>query len=137
MAVPPRRAAATTAGGDVIDALAFSTALAGVGVAGLTAVRLATRRYRWRGIAPALLAIEVMLVVLAILDVAGLAGGHRPAEPATHLAYLGASLVVLPAAASQAAGDDGFWAGLLVAVAAVALAVVIVRLQTTWRPARG
>ncbi|HEY3632561.1 MAG TPA: hypothetical protein VGL21_16775 [Jatrophihabitantaceae bacterium] len=121
----------------MIDAVAFSVALASVAVAGLVAVRLATRRYRWRAVVPALLAIEAMLIVLAVLDIAGLIGGHRPAEPATHLAYLGTALIVLPVAGSQAAGDDGLWAGLLVAGAAVVLAVLIVRLQTTWRPARG
>lgn len=121
----------------MIDAVAFSVALACVVVAGFVGIRLATRRYRWRAIVPALLAIEAMLIVLAVLDIAGLAGGHHPAEPATHLAYLGTAPVVLPVAASQAAGDDGLWAGLLVGAAAVVLAVLIVRLQTTWRPARG
>jgi hypothetical protein len=121
----------------VIDPLAFSTTLICIGIAAVVAVRLARRRYRWRAIVPALLLVQAMLVVLAILDVVGLAGGHRPAEPATHLAYLGASLTVLPAVGSQAARDDGVWAGVLVVAATVALAVIIVRLQTTWRPARG
>jgi peptidoglycan/LPS O-acetylase OafA/YrhL len=121
----------------MIDAVAFSVAVASVAVALVVGVRLATRRYRWRAVVPGFVAIEAMLLVLAALDIAGLIGGHHPAEPATHLAYLGAALVVLPVAASQAAGDDGVWAGLLVVGAAVVLAVLIVRLQTTWRPARG
>lgn len=121
----------------MIDAIAFSVALASVVAAGLVTIRLATKRYRWRTIVPVLLAVEAMLVALVVLQLAGLAGGHRPAEPATHLAYLGTSPLVLPVAAGQAGGDDGVWAGLLVAAAAFVLAVLVVRLQTTWRPAGG
>ena len=39
---------------------------------------------------------EVLLIVQAALDVVGIARGHRPPEPATHLGYLAVSVLLLP-----------------------------------------
>lgn len=118
----------------MIDALAFAITVGCAGGALGVVVLLAGRRYRWRRIVPTLVALQVSLLVQAVLDVIGLLTGHRPAEPVTHIAYLLASLVVLPAAAAQANRDDGGWAAVLLAVALVALAVIVVRMTSTWRP---
>jgi hypothetical protein len=121
----------------VIEVLAFATtvvcAIGGVAVLG-TAL---ARRYRWRRVLPLLVTIEVVLVVQALADVLGQVNGHRLAETTTHAAYLAASLVVLPAVGTQTARDDGRWSAVLVAAALLALAVIVVRMQTTWRVTDG
>lgn len=121
----------------MIEVLAFATTvvcvLGGVVVLGAAAFG----RYRWRSVLPTFVVLELVLVVQAIADVAGQAGGHRLAETGTHVAYLATSLIVLPATSTQTARDDGRWSGLLVAVALLALAVIVVRMQTTWRVTDG
>ncbi|GAA1659881.1 hypothetical protein GCM10009765_06570 [Fodinicola feengrottensis] len=112
-------------------ALTVTCALAGIIILGAALLK----RYRWRAVLPTVIIVEAALLIQAILDLAGLLGGHHPAEPATHLAYLVTSLAVLPVAGSQVARDNGRWAATLLAVALLALAVIVVRLQTTWRPA--
>jgi hypothetical protein len=100
-------------------------------------VSAASGRYRWSAAAPTLVLLQVVLVLQAALDLIGFLRGHRPAESATHLAYLIASLLVLPAAATQVARDDGPWAAVLLVVALLVVAVVVVRMQTTWRVTSG
>ncbi|TDP94003.1 hypothetical protein [Labedaea rhizosphaerae] len=121
----------------MIEVLAFATtvvcAIGGLVVLGAGILR----RYRWRAVLPLLVTIEIALVAQAIFDVVGQVRGHELAETATHAAYLGASLVVLPAVGTQSARDDGRWSAVLVAVALVALAVIVVRMQTTWRVTGG
>lgn len=120
----------------MIEVLAFATtvvcAIGGLVVLGTGVLG----RYRRSAVLPLLVMVEVVLLVQAVADVLGQAGGHRPAETATHAAYLGASLVVLPAAGPQAR-DDGRWSAVLIAAALLALAVIVVRMQTTWRVTDG
>lgn len=119
----------------MIETLAFATtvvcvagglAVLGTGLAG---------RYRRAKALPALAVVELALIVQAIADVTGLLTGDRPAELGTHLAYLATSLVLLPAATVWSADEQGRWAAVVIAVALLALAVVVIRAQTTWRPA--
>lgn len=117
----------------MIDALAFTITVGCVGGGVAVLVLALAGRYRWRRIAPTLLAVQVLLVVQAVLDAVGLVGGHRPGEPATHLAYVVTSLVVLPAAVGWAGRGDDRWTAAVVGMALVVLAVVVVRMMTTWR----
>lgn len=96
------------------------------------AALLGRPRGRTHGVA--LVALELAAVVQVTLDVAGLLAGHRPPQPATHLGYLVASLVVLPIALSSAgpAEDDGPWGSAIAAVGCCAMAVVALRLRVTW-----
>ncbi|MEW2505597.1 MULTISPECIES: hypothetical protein [unclassified Amycolatopsis] len=119
----------------MIETLAFATtvvcvagglAVLGTGLAG---------RYRRGRTLPALAVVELALIVQAVADVIGLLTGDRPAELGTHLAYLTTSLVLLPVAAAWSANEQGRWAAVVIAVALLALAVVVIRAQTTWRPA--
>ncbi|WIX79441.1 hypothetical protein QRX50_01075 [Amycolatopsis carbonis] len=119
----------------MIETLAFATtvvcvagglAVLGTGLAG---------RYRRGKTLRALAVVELALIVQAVADVTGLLTGDRPAELGTHLAYLATSLVLLPAATAWSANEDGRWAAVVIAVALLALAVVVIRAQTTWRPA--
>ncbi|MGW4486772.1 hypothetical protein ACWEOE_23360 [Amycolatopsis sp. NPDC004368] len=119
----------------MIETLAFATtvvcvagglAVLGTGLAG---------RYRRRRTLPALAVVQLALIVQVVADVAGLLGGDRPAEPGTHLAYVATSLLLLPAATAWSAPENGRWGAMVLAVALLAVAVVVVRAQTTWRPA--
>lgn len=118
----------------MIDALAIATVLTCAGSAVWTLVAVTLGRYRWRAAVPALVVIQAALLLQATLDVAGVVGGRHLAEPATHLAYVGASLVVLPVAATQVSREkETRWGGILLAVALLVLAVIVVRMQATWR----
>ncbi|WP_163509449.1 hypothetical protein [Fodinicola acaciae] len=116
----------------MIDGLALAITLtcAAAGIAVLAAAAL--DRYRWRAAWPTVAILEAALLLQALLDLVGQLGGHRPAEPVTHLAYLVVSLAALPVTATQVAKNDR-WSGVLLAVALIVLAVIVVRLQTTWR----
>ncbi|WP_326946490.1 hypothetical protein OG439_45325 [Amycolatopsis sp. NBC_01307] len=114
----------------MIEPLAFATTALCL-LAGLTALVVsAAGRYRWPPWRPLAVLIELALLAQAI---AGLASPHHPAEPGTHVAYLLTSLAVLPAALAWGARDDTRSAGVLLAVALLTLAVLVIRLQTTWR----
>ncbi|WP_328646208.1 hypothetical protein OHS58_44070 [Amycolatopsis sp. NBC_00348] len=114
----------------MIEPLAFATTALCL-LSGLTALVVsATGRYRWPPWRPLAVLIELALLAQAI---AGLASPHHPAEPGTHVAYLVTSLAILPAALAWGARDDTRSAGVLLAVALLTLAVLVIRLQTTWR----
>jgi hypothetical protein len=119
----------------VIESLAAASALAGVGLAAWAAVAAIKGQFDWRRGLILLGMLQIALLVDAVADVTGLVRGHHPNELATHLAYLIVSLVIGPIVASQIFDDGGRWAAALTAVAGLAVAVVVVRAQTTWRSA--
>jgi hypothetical protein len=81
--------------------------------------------------------LELLLVVQAVVAGAGLAGGHRPAELATFVAYLG-SVVLLPVAGYLwARTEPTRWAGTVLAVAAAAVGVMLWRLLQLWEVTGG
>ncbi len=92
---------------------------------------------------PALLASLVLLeagaLVQAGLDLAGLAGGHHPAERATHLGYVAASVLLLPIVLSSASPERVFgrWDAAIACVGCLGMAVVALRLRATWAAAGG
>jgi hypothetical protein len=107
------------------------------GYALLLAAWSAARAARGRGLqAPQLVAAGLLqgaLVVGGILEVARLlGGGHRAAEPTTHVGYLVASVLVLPLAVSNTSPARATrWDAAIVAVGALATAVVVLRLRVT------
>jgi hypothetical protein len=121
----------------MIEPLALATTVSCLVLGLVILIRAAVGRYRWRTIMPSLVVVQSAVVIQAVAVAVALVTGHRPGEPATHVAYLAASVLVLPVAAAQTARDDGGWAGVLVAVAVLVLAVVVVRMQATWRPSGG
>ena len=81
--------------------------------------------------------LELLLLVQATVAVVGLAGGDRPAELPTFLAYL-ATVVLLPiAAVLWARAEPTRWAGTVLAVAAVTATVMTWRLLQLWQVTRG
>ncbi len=119
----------------MIDQLAIGITGACLVTGGLVLIRLVRRRFRRRDVTPTLVPLELGLLVQAGLDVAGLAHGHRPAEPPTHIAYLVSSVLVVPSAAGQTREDDGRWSGALLVLVLLITAVLVVSMQTTWRAA--
>jgi hypothetical protein len=76
--------------------------------------------------------LEVLLLVQAVLAVVAMAGGNTPPETATFAGYL-AGVVLVPVAGSLwARNEQTRWAGTVIAVAAVVVAVMIWRLLQLW-----
>jgi hypothetical protein len=81
--------------------------------------------------------LELLLVGQAVLAAVGIAGGHRPVELTTFLAYL-VSVVLLPVAGLLwARTEPTRWAGTVLGVAALAVAVMVWRLLDLWEVTRG
>ena len=122
----------------MIDALSFAIALACVGCAVASAVPgRAGRSETGPSVAvrllPAVWVIEAALVLQAVLDVAALLGGHRPRNTPEHLCYVALSLATLPIVLTQAR-RYGRAAAIVLGVGLLFVAVIVVRMQTTWRP---
>ena len=73
----------------------------------------------------------------AVLAVVAVAGGHHPAELVTFLAYL-STVVLLPVAGLLwARTEPTRWAGTVLGVAGLAVAVMLWRLLDLWEVTRG
>lgn len=75
--------------------------------------------------------LELLLVLRAVAGLGTMLSGQRPAEFSAHVGYLVASVCVLPIAMQSVAEDRGPWSSGVVAVAALAVTVVAVRLEMT------
>ena len=75
--------------------------------------------------------LEALAVVMALMALASLSQGDRPASLATYLGYVGAAVVLVPVALSTVRDDRGPWSSGVVAVAALAVGVVAVRTMMT------
>ncbi len=81
--------------------------------------------------------LELLLVVQAVLAAVAVGGGHRPAEFATFVAYL-VSVVLLPVAGLLwARTEPTRWAGTVLGVAGLAVAVMVWRLVDLWEVTGG
>jgi hypothetical protein len=75
--------------------------------------------------------LEVLMLLRAGLGAAALAGGDRPESMTTHVGYLITSVCVLPLAMQAVRDDDTAWAAGVIAIAAIAVTVVGVRILAT------
>lgn len=75
--------------------------------------------------------LQCALVLLAVMDALAIVGGDRPRELAVHLAYLGASVGVLPVVVTIAHAGRKEPASIVAAVGSAAVAVIVIRLQMT------
>jgi len=75
--------------------------------------------------------LELLLVVRALAGLGPLLGDDHPDSTSTYVGYLLASVCVLPIAMRSVEGDRAGWSSVVVAVAALAIAVVAVRLEMT------
>ena len=106
-----------------------------VGYAGLVAaaaglgVVLRVPRPRWLDQLAWML--ELCCVVLGLGALGSLLQGHRPPSMSTHLGYLAALVCIMPVAVLSVREERESWSSGVVAVAAIATAVVAVRLMVT------
>jgi hypothetical protein len=114
----------------VIEPLAFATTV----VCALMALAclVFAARYDFARALPFLAGIEVAMVVQTIAVVIARLGGHQPRESGENWAYVVTSLAVLPLVAPLARRSR-WWAAVILAAALAVEAIVVIRLQTTWR----
>ena len=74
--------------------------------------------------------LEALLVVRALAGLSAFSG-DGPDSTSTYVGYLLAAVCVLPIAMKSVEGDRGVWSSGVVAVAAVAVGVIAVRLEMT------
>jgi hypothetical protein len=106
-----------------------------VGYAVLVALVSGFAAYRWRERPPWLDSMAWMLeFLLALRTVAGLGwvlAGNRPDSFSTHVGYLLASVCIVPLALRSVQDDHAVWSLAVVGVAAVAVAVISLRILVT------
>ena len=76
--------------------------------------------------------LELLMALRVVAGIGSMLDGQRPDEMSAHVGYLVAAVAVLPIAMQSVADDRGPWSSGVIAVAALAVAVVAVRLQMTW-----
>jgi hypothetical protein len=76
--------------------------------------------------------LELLLLVQTALAVAALAGGDRPADTPTFVSYLVGVLLVPVAGVLWARAEPSRWAGSVIAVAGLVVAVMTWRLLQLW-----
>lgn len=99
-------------------------------VAGLALVTAVRKHERPGWLDQLVWMLEVLLVVRALAGLSAF-GGERPDSTSTYLGYLIAAVCVLPIAMKSIEGDRAVWSSAVVAVAAVAIGVIAVRLEMT------
>ena len=110
--------------------------LVAVGYAGLVTVAALAltllRRLRPAWLDQAVWILELLMAVRVVAGLGSMLNGQRPEAMSSHVGYLAAAVAVLPIAMQSVADDRGPWSNGVIAVAALAVAVVGVRLQLTW-----
>ena len=79
--------------------------------------------------------LEVVVLVQSVVALVRLVGGFRPAETATTIGYLIGILVLVPVAFLWANTERTRFSGVVLAVAAAAVAAMTFRLVVLWVPA--
>jgi len=76
--------------------------------------------------------LEGLLVLRALAGAGTLIHGQRAAEQAPYIGYLLASVCLMPIAMNAVSEDRGPWSSAVIAVVALALTVIAVRILMTW-----
>lgn len=79
--------------------------------------------------------VEVVTVVQSIVAAAKLAAGFRPVELATTIGYLIVIVLLIPIAWFWANSERSRFSGIVLAVAALAVLAMTLRLLVLWTPA--
>jgi hypothetical protein len=118
----------------MIDALAYVVvALAGIAMIWGVVTAVANKP---PGKAQLLFAagVEVVTVVQSIIAAAKLAAGFRPVELATTIGYLIGIVILIPIAWLWANAERNRFSGVVLAVAALAVLAMTLRLLVLWTP---
>ena len=114
---------------------------AGWGIVTLAVIALAAREWaRLVGFTPKAqllfaAGVEVVTIVQSIIAVAELAAGFRPVELATTIGYLIGIVILIPIAWLWANVERNRFSGLVLAVAALGVLAMTLRLLVLWTPA--
>jgi hypothetical protein len=79
--------------------------------------------------------LEIVTVVQSIIAAAKLAAGFRPVEMATTIGYLIGIVILIPIAWFWANAERNRFSGIVLAVAALAVLAMTLRLLVLWTPA--
>ncbi len=79
--------------------------------------------------------VEAIVLVQSVIAVVAMIGGFRPAEFATTIGYLIGIVVLIPLAWFWANVERTRFSGVVLAVAAAAVAAMTLRLLVLWTPA--
>jgi len=79
--------------------------------------------------------VWLVTVVQSAIGLVRIAGGFRPAETATTIGYLVAVLALIPLAWFWANTERTRWSGVVLAVAALSVLAMTLRLLVLWTPA--
>ena len=113
------------------DRLATTITLYGVFLALWALLPLLVRRRPGPSFVAGAILLELALCGQAVAAAISWAGGHQPSEPGVFIAYLLASVTLLPAAAAFGSRRTA-WDIAIVAVACVGLAVISQRMVAVW-----
>lgn len=119
------------------SSFSLAVVLYALGLAAVCAVIAVRGAARGPLLLPALAMVEIVVIIQAALDLTRLARGAHPAELATHVGYLIASIVIVPVAAGAIRLDEGPWGSAALAIGCLVVAVVSIRLHQTLGPHRG
>jgi hypothetical protein len=116
----------------VIDALVVGSLVAcgALALYGVVGTALNRPPDRWTRLAVGV--VVALLVVQAVVAAVQVFGGVTLPETSTFLIYLVVSVCVLPIATQFAMAEPTRWGGTVIAVAAIATGVAVLRLQGLW-----
>ena len=115
------------------ESLAVTIAAYSAAIALWACVNAVTRRGLTRGQIGAVAVVEFAALVQAALAVVGMIDGHDPTERGVLIAYLVASVAILPLVLPLATDDDSPWGGVTLALGLAAVAVVALRGFDVWQ----
>lgn len=115
------------------ESLAVTIAAYSAAIALWACVHAGARRGLTRGQIGAVAVVEVAALVQAALACAALIDGHDPSERGVLIAYLVASVAILPLVLPPATDDDSSWGAVTLALGLAAVAVVALRGYDVWQ----
>jgi hypothetical protein len=112
--------------------LVWITTVVALVLAGLGALSTLSRRRTGLAHLAAAAVLEVLLLLQAAIAVTRLVGGHRPQETATFLGYLAGIVLIPVAGVLWSRTEPSRWAGTVIGIAALVVAVMLWRLLHLW-----
>ena len=114
------------------ESLAETTALYAFGLAAICGARATCGHAPDPPVVAAFAVLAGALCLQAVLGAIELIRGHHPPDEPTAIGYLAASAVIVPAIVPGAVAERSRWGVVILALAAVAVAVVSLRLVSVW-----
>ena len=114
------------------EALVWAATAVALALAALGAASTLTRRRTGTAHLAVAAVLEAVLVAQAVLALVRMAGGARPEDTPTFLGYLAGAVLVPVAGVLWARTEPSRWAGTVVGVAALVVAVMVWRLLQLW-----